>query len=64
MFVLGTVLMRSAGCVVNDYADRDFDPHVARTKERPLAAGRVSATEALLLAAVPGADGLRAGAAR
>src|SRR5512136_1089654 len=52
IFVLGTVLMRSAGCVVNDYADRAFDPHVARTKDRPLAAGRVSAPEALMLAAV------------
>jgi len=51
IFVLGTVLMRSAGCVVNDYADRHFDPHVARTKERPLAAGRVSEREALVLAA-------------
>jgi 4-hydroxybenzoate polyprenyltransferase len=51
IFVLGTVLMRSAGCVINDYADRDFDPHVERTKNRPLAAGRVSTTEALLLAA-------------
>jgi 4-hydroxybenzoate polyprenyltransferase len=51
IFVLGTVLMRSAGCVVNDYADRDFDPYVARTKDRPLAAGRISGKEALLLAA-------------
>jgi 4-hydroxybenzoate polyprenyltransferase len=47
--VLGTVLMRSAGCVINDLADRSFDPHVARTRNRPLAAGRVSAREALLL---------------
>src|SRR3989344_8521751 len=39
VFVLGVVLMRSAGCVINDYADRHFDPHVARTRERPLAAG-------------------------
>jgi 4-hydroxybenzoate polyprenyltransferase len=51
IFVLGVVLMRSAGCVINDYADRDFDPHVARTRDRPLAAGRVSPREALLLAA-------------
>ena len=50
IFVLGTVLMRSAGCVINDYADRDFDPHVERTKNRPMAAGRVSSREALLLA--------------
>ena len=41
IFVLGTVLMRSAGVAVNDYADRNFDPHVARTKDRPLAAGLV-----------------------
>jgi 4-hydroxybenzoate polyprenyltransferase len=52
IFLLGTVLMRSAGCVINDYADRDFDPHVARTKERPLAAKQISTTEALILAAV------------
>lgn len=51
VFVLGTVLMRSAGCVINDYADRDFDVHVERTKDRPLAAGRVSKQEALILAA-------------
>lgn len=51
IFVLGTLLMRSAGCVVNDWADRDFDPHVERTKDRPLAARRVSPREALLLAA-------------
>lgn len=51
IFVLGTVLMRSSGCVINDYADRDFDPHVARTQARPLAARQVSTREALLLAA-------------
>ena len=51
IFVMGVVLMRSAGCVINDFADREFDPHVARTRERPLAAGKVSAKEALLLAA-------------
>jgi len=49
VFVLGTVLMRSAGCAINDYADRSFDPHVERTKDRPLAAGRISPTEALVL---------------
>ena len=49
IFVLGTVLMRSAGCAINDYADRSFDPNVARTKDRPVAAGRVSPIEALLL---------------
>lgn len=52
IFVLGTVLMRSAGCVVNDYADRDFDPFVERTKNRPLAARRVSTQEALFVAGV------------
>ncbi len=51
IFTLGTVLMRSAGCVVNDYADRNFDPHVERTRERPLAAGLISGKEALMLAA-------------
>jgi len=49
IFVAGTILMRSAGCAVNDYADRSFDPHVERTKGRPLAAGRISPVEALLL---------------
>ncbi len=49
IFVSGTVLMRSAGCAVNDYADRRFDPHVARTKDRPRAAGRVAAVEAVAL---------------
>lgn len=49
VFVAGVFLMRSAGCVINDYADRDFDPHVARTRERPIAAGRVSTREALVL---------------
>jgi len=49
VFVLGVFLMRSAGCVINDIADRHFDPHVARTRERPLAAGRASVGEALLL---------------
>jgi 4-hydroxybenzoate polyprenyltransferase len=49
IFVAGTVLMRSAGCAINDYADRSFDPHVARTRNRPLAAGRISTLEALLL---------------
>ena len=49
IFVLGTVLMRSAGCVINDYADREFDKHVERTKERPLTAGKVTTKEALAL---------------
>ena len=52
IFVAGTVLMRSAGCAINDYADRSFDPHVARTKDRPLAAGRISTLEALMLFAL------------
>lgn len=50
IFTIGVVVMRSAGCVINDYADRDFDAHVERTRERPLAAGKVSPKEALLLA--------------
>lgn len=51
VFVLGTVLMRSAGCVMNDMADAQIDPHVERTKLRPLATGEVSRSEALALAA-------------
>lgn len=51
VFCADVFLMRSAGCVINDYADRDIDPHVARTKNRPLAQRRVSSKEALLLAA-------------
>ena len=51
IFIVGTVLMRSAGCVINDYADRDFDGHVERTKNRPLATRAVGTREALLLAA-------------
>lgn len=49
VFMAGAVLMRSAGCVINDYADRDIDPFVKRTRDRPLAARRVSPQEALLL---------------
>lgn len=52
IFVIGVVLMRSAGCVMNDYADRRFDGHVERTRERPLAAGRIAPHEAMTLAAV------------
>lgn len=52
IFVAGTVLMRSAGCAINDWADRDFDPHVQRTRARPLAARQVSPREALAVAAV------------
>jgi 4-hydroxybenzoate polyprenyltransferase len=47
IFVLGTVLMRSAGCAFNDYADREFDKHVQRTRDRPVTSGRVSPREAL-----------------
>ncbi|MBL8259404.1 MAG: 4-hydroxybenzoate octaprenyltransferase [Candidatus Competibacteraceae bacterium] len=50
VFALGVALMRSAGCVMNDIADRKFDPHVARTRDRPLAAGRVAVGEAVGLA--------------
>jgi len=49
VFVAGVLLMRSAGCVINDYADRNFDPHVERTRHRPLASGRVKPREALAL---------------
>lgn len=52
VFLVGVMVMRSAGCVINDYADRDFDPHVERTRNRPLAARRVSPSEALGLFAV------------
>ena len=52
IFSAGTVLMRSAGCAINDYADRDFDKHVKRTAERPLTSGQISGREALLVAAV------------
>ena len=47
VLLLGVVVMRSAGCVINDYADRDFDPHVRRTRDRPLAAGRVTARQSI-----------------
>lgn len=49
IFILGVILMRSAGCVINDYADRKIDQYVKRTKDRPITSGRVSAREALLL---------------
>lgn len=52
VFTAGTVVMRSAGCVINDFADRNVDPHVKRTRLRPLAARRVSPHEALLLFAL------------
>ncbi len=49
VFISGVVLMRAAGCVINDYADRDIDPYVQRTKQRPIASGKVSSKEALVL---------------
>ncbi|MEY3380008.1 MAG: hypothetical protein RL468_606 [Pseudomonadota bacterium] len=52
VFVLGTILMRSAGCCLNDVADRNFDRHVKRTAQRPVTSGRVSVPEALWLGAV------------
>ncbi len=52
VFVLGTILMRSAGCCLNDVADRDFDKHVKRTAQRPVTAGKVSVREALWLGTV------------
>jgi 4-hydroxybenzoate polyprenyltransferase len=51
IFVVGTILMRSAGCAVNDFADRRFDPHVERTRRRPVAAGEVAPGEALAVGA-------------
>ena len=52
VFTLGTILMRSAGCCINDVADRDFDRHVKRTAQRPVTSGRVSVREALAVGAV------------
>lgn len=52
VFVLGVLIMRAAGCVINDYADRDFDRHVKRTRNRPLTTGAVSEREALMLFAL------------
>jgi 4-hydroxybenzoate polyprenyltransferase len=52
VFVLGTILMRSAGCCINDVADRDFDRHVTRTAQRPITSGQVSVQEALAVGAV------------
>jgi len=54
VFVCGVFLMRSAGCAINDYADRDIDGHVARTRERPLTSGRITPREALAVFAVLG----------
>jgi 4-hydroxybenzoate polyprenyltransferase len=52
VFTLGTILMRSAGCCLNDVADRDFDKHVKRTADRPVTSGRISVKEALAVGAV------------
>lgn len=52
IFVVGTILMRSAGCAVNDFADRNIDKHVARTANRPLTSGQISSKEALMVAGV------------
>ncbi|MGL5359621.1 MAG: 4-hydroxybenzoate octaprenyltransferase [Shewanella sp.] len=49
IFVIGVVVMRACGCIINDYADRNLDAHVERTKSRPLASGEISTKEALLL---------------
>ena len=54
IFTMGTILTRSAGCAVNDWADRNFDPFVERTARRPLAAGEIPAWEALVVGAVLG----------
>lgn len=51
IFILGTFLMRSAGCAMNDYADQDFDRHVLRTKDRPITSGKITGKEALAVAA-------------
>jgi 4-hydroxybenzoate polyprenyltransferase len=58
VFVLGVIVMRAAGCVINDFADRDIDPHVRRTRDRPLAARLLSPGEALVLFALLGAAAL------
>jgi 4-hydroxybenzoate polyprenyltransferase len=52
IFTLGTILMRSAGCAINDYADRDFDRYVKRTADRPITSGKIKAREAVMVAAV------------
>jgi len=52
IFSIGTILMRSAGCAINDYADQEFDKHVKRTADRPLTSGKISGREALLIAAL------------
>ncbi|MFB2650320.1 4-hydroxybenzoate octaprenyltransferase [Shewanella mangrovisoli] len=54
IFIIGVVIMRACGCIINDYADRDLDSHVERTKFRPLASGEISTKEALLLFVILG----------
>ena len=49
IFTVGVILMRSAGCVINDFADRKYDPHVSRTRQRPLATGKISSRKAIIL---------------
>ena len=63
IFIVGVFLMRSAGCVINDFADRHIDPGVARTCKRPMATGKVTPREALILFASVMRDGLSAGSA-
>ena len=58
VFTLGTILMRSAGCCVNDVADREFDRHVKRTAQRPVTSGRMHAREALAVGAALALGGL------
>jgi 4-hydroxybenzoate polyprenyltransferase len=52
IFTIGTILMRSAGCAINDYADRDFDRYVKRTQDRPITSGKIKASEAMMVAGV------------
>ena len=54
VFIIGTVILRSAGCIINDYADRNIDSHVERTKDRPLATGQINVTVRARLAESPG----------
>ena len=49
IFLIGVIVMRSAGCVLNDFADRKIDPHVKRTRDRPIASGKISANQAMYL---------------
>ena len=49
VFIIGTVILRSAGCIINDYADRNIDSHVERTKDRPLATGQINVRDAIKL---------------